>query len=119
MKVFNLIFLVLLFSACGNGDQEIVDRLPEPENLIPRKEMTTILFEMAKLEGYIQSQYGSVDKYHKVMMRSGDSLLKTFDISPEQYESSLLYYGSRQSLMQEMNDDVLDELTRELGELEE
>jgi len=114
-----LITLILILSACTTGKEEIVERLPEPKNLIPQQEMTSILFEMAKLEGYIQSQYGSVDKYHKVMLRSGDSLLKTFGISPEQYKSSMLYYGSRQSLMQEMNDDVLDELTRELGELED
>jgi len=113
-----LIAFVLILSACSNGKEEIVERLPEPENLIPRQEMTSVLLEMAKLEGYIQSQYGSVDKYHKVMLKSGDSLLSTFNISPDQYEKSLLYYGSRQSLMQEINDDVLDELTRELGELE-
>jgi len=113
-----LITFVLILSACSNRKEEIVERLPEPENLIPRQEMTSVLLEMAKLEGYIQSQYGSVDKYHKVMLKSGDSLLSTFNISPDQYEKSLLYYGSRQSLMQEINDDVLDELTRELGELE-
>ena len=118
MRFSILIAFVLILSACSNGKEEIVERLPEPENLIPRQEMTSVLLEMAKLEGYIQSQYGSVDKYHKVMLKSGDSLLSTFNISPDQYEKSLLYYGSRQSLMQEINDDVLDELTRELGELE-
>ncbi len=118
MRFSILITFVLILSACSNRKEEIVERLPEPENLIPRQEMTSVLLEMAKLEGYIQSQYGSVDKYHKVMLKSGDSLLSTFNISPDQYEKSLLYYGSRQSLMQEINDDVLDELTRELGELE-
>ena len=119
MKAISVIFLIILLSACGNGDKEIVDRLPEPEDLIPREDMTQVLFEMAKLEGYIVSNYGSVDKYHKMMLNSGDSLLKSLSITPEQYEQSLLYYGSRQDLMQEINDDVLDELTNELGELED
>ena len=119
MKFFFFIFIVAVFSSCGNESEEIVERLPEPKNLIPQQEMTAVLLEMSKLEGYIQSTYGSVDKFHIVMINSGDSLLKTFDVTPDQYEASLLYYGSRQSLMQEINDDVLDELTRELGELEE
>lgn len=119
MKTFYLILLIFAFSSCGNDNDEIVERLPEPENFIPRQEMTQVLLEMYKLEGLVQSRYGSVDKYHIVMLKSGDSLLKTMGITPKQYRESLLYYGSRQRLMQEINDDVLDELTRELGELEE
>ena len=119
MRFIYVIFLIFIFSSCGNDNGEIVERLPEPDNLIPRKEMTHVLLEMSKLEGYIQSKYGSVDKFHIVMLKSGDSLLKTLGVTPEQYQESLLYYGSRQTLMQEINDDVLDELTRELGELEE
>ncbi len=119
MRFFYVIFIVLLFFSCRGDDDEIVERLPVPKNLIPQKEMTHILLEMSKLEGHIQSKYGSVDKFHIVMLKSGDSLLKTLGVTPEQYQESLLYYGSRQTLMQEINDDVLDELTKELGGLEE
>ncbi len=120
MKVLYFIFIFIFFISCQNNEQEeIVERLPEPTNLLSREKMTSALVEMSKLEGYIRSKYGSVDKFHIVMKRSGDSLLKRLGITPEQYEESLLYYGSRQDLMQDVNDDVLDELTKELGELGE
>ena len=108
------VLIVLVASSCSDG----IPRLEEPDNLIPREQMITVLKEMTKLEAHIQIHYVSVDKYNKVMINSGDSLLKSYGISKEVFEESMEYYGSRQKEMQGIYSEVLDELNEELGELQ-
>ena len=50
------------------------------------------------------------------MITSGDSILKKHGVSKEQYTQSMDYYGSRQSEMQEIYANILDDLNKELAE---
>ncbi len=113
MKWWSIILLIGLFSC-----KETIDRKSAPDNLIPKEKMTTILTEMIKIESFIQSQYVQPAKYHKVMTQSGDSLLKSFNVTRDQYESSLEYYASYQEELKLMYEESLDELNKELGELQ-
>ncbi len=111
-----LFFIALLASlvACSRS----IERLPAPDNLIPREKMVTVLKEMLKLESHIQNQYGQVSIYYKVMEHSGDSLLSTFQLDREAYEASMDYYGSRQEEMKAIYSESLEQMNEELGELE-
>lgn len=113
MKWWLIIALFGLFSCKGQ-----IDRKPAPDDLIPKEKMTEILTEMIKIESYIQSQYVQPAKYHKVMMQSGDTVLKSFDVTRDQYENSLAYYASYQEELKLMYEESLDELNRELGEIQ-
>lgn len=113
MKKRLSIVLILVLVGCQNG----VEGIPEPDNLIPRDEMVDLLTELVKLEGAIESRWPGVNRYHKSMILSGDSLLKAHNVSEAQFEASMDYYGSRQSEMKELNQEVLERLGQELGEL--
>lgn len=108
------ISFLLILSSCTRT----IDRVPEPEKLIPRDKMITVLKEMMKLESHIQAQYGQVSTYYKVMRQSGDSLLLSFQLDRKTFESSLDYYGSRQNEMQDIYSETLDQLNAELGEMQ-
>lgn len=73
---------------------------------------------MMKLEAHVQANYGQVSMYYKVMERSGDSLLSTYDLDRVSFESAMDYYGSRQDEMKEIYIETLDQMNEELGKLE-
>lgn len=109
-----LIILLLVLASCADG----IPRVKEPKNLIPREKMVPLLTELIKLEAYITDEYGNITLYHKVMINTGDSLLKAKGFTKDQFESSIEYYGSRQEEMQGLYSDVLENLNNELGKLE-
>lgn len=114
MKWTVVILLLGLSTACSRG----IKRPDAPEDLVPRDKMINVLTEMVKLEGHVQNRYQQVTKYYKVMVNSGDSLLKAHNLSKEQFESSMDYYAARQDEMTEMYQEVMEKLNSELGELE-
>lgn len=114
MKYHIVIGVILITGACA----EHIEGYPEPENLIPRDEMIELLTDMAKLEAHIQSTYLRVDRFHEVMVASGDSLLLARGIQPDVYEESMDYYATRHEEMNRMYAEVLDRLNKESGELE-
>ena len=109
-----LLFIVLILSSCADG----VPRYDAPKNLIPREQMVDLLSELSKLEAHEQNTFQSIDKYHNSMRMTGDSLLKAKGFSFEEFDESMGYYGSRQDEMIEIYSDVLDQLNKELGEIE-
>lgn len=82
------------------------------DNLIPRDTMVMIIKDMSLLESHIQMKYIQVNRYHKTMKKSGDLVLKKYQISSERYEASMNYYGSRQVELQSIYSQVLDSLNR-------
>ena len=109
-----LFIALLVLTSCSDG----IPRVDEPENLIPREKMVPLLTDLVKLEAYVTDSFGNITQYHKVMINSGDSLLKSKGFSKEQFEKSLEYYGSRQEEMLSIYADVLERLNKDLGELE-
>jgi hypothetical protein len=80
--------------------------------------MVTVIKQMTILESHVQATYGQVGMYYKVMQRSGDSLLATFNLDRKTYESSIDYYGSRQDEMKAIYSEALEQMNEELGNLE-
>lgn len=114
MKKLLFILSLVLLSSCVEG----IDRFDEPRDLIDREKMVDVLADLVKLEAHIKSKYVAVNQFHKVMVNSGDSLLKVYNITLNQFEESLDYYASRQDEMQGMYSDALEQLNKELGQLE-
>lgn len=104
--VYILFPVVLLFSACV----EEVPPFPEPEPLIPRNEMVTILADMEELEAYVQLKYAQVSKFHTTLSVSGDSLLKAHGYNYDQFEANMDFYGSDQKEMIAIFEEVKKEL---------
>ena len=113
--IYRIAIALLFLSSCSSNEIGSVD---EPDHLISREKLTNVLVEMVKLEAYIESEYKTVTVYSEVMKKSGDSLLKSHDITHKDYEENMEYYGAQHELMQNINSDVLDELTKEQGDLQ-
>ena len=114
MKHFFLIAVVLVFASCVEG----IKRFEEPKNLVERGKMVEVLTDLVKLESHVKSKYVGVNQFHKIMVNSGDSLFKVHGITQKQFDESMSYYGSRQDEMQEMYSEALENLNKELGELQ-
>lgn len=113
MRLIIYISIVCAFIGCHAE----VNRGEEPEDLIPKERMIIIMKEMIKLEAIVQQKYQNVANYYQVMLNSGDSLLKTYQVTRKQYESSMNYYSARQDVLIQMNDEINDQLTKERVEL--
>jgi len=112
MNKLSGILIVFLLFACADG----LERLPGGGEVLPKDTMITVTKDMVKLESFVQSSYKNVAEYHKLMITSGDSILKKHGVTKEQYTQSMEYYGSRQSEMQEIYSSILDDLNKELVE---
>jgi hypothetical protein len=103
-----LFVLIYLLASC----RDEVKGFNLSDNLIPRDTMVMLIKDMSLLESHVQMKYIQVNRYHKTMKKSGDLILKKYQISPERYESSMNYYGSHQEEMQSIYSQVLDSLNR-------
>lgn len=106
-------FWVLLF-----GCKSEIKRFPEPENLVPRDTMVMILQDLTVIEAYITDKYPQVNRYQKWMVKSGDGVLKKYNVSFKRFDQSLNYYGSRQDLMQSIYTEVQDSLAWKMNHLQ-
>ena len=106
-------FAFLLFS-CADG----LDRLPGGDEVLSKDKMIVVTKDMVKLESFVQSNYRNVAEYHKIMITSGDSILKKHNVTRAQFSGSMEYYGSRQLEMQEIYAEILDDLNKEMAELQ-
>lgn len=109
-----LIACCLLFLA---GCKSEIERIPEPENLIPRDTMVLVLGDLTVLEAHITNKYPTVTVFKDLMKKSGDELLKKYNISYKRLDESLDYYGSRQEEMQSIYTEIQDSLTMRLNQL--
>ena len=113
MKRIVFLAIIILFGSCS--DKGAVDR---PVNLVLKEKMVEIIKDMAKLEAHIKINYPSVAQFHKVMIKSGDSLLSTHKVSAEDFDRSMDYYGMDQKEMKDIYSEALDKLNQELGALQ-
>lgn len=113
--IYRTVIALIFLASCSSNE---IGSVTEPDNLISREKLTTVLIEMVKLEAHVESQHKTVTHYGNVMRESGDSLLKAHNILKKDYEENISYYGAQHALMQDINSDVLDELTKELGDLQ-
>lgn len=114
MKNLTVLFLLGLLASCEVKREEF----PVPKNLIPKDSMTLILKDMMVLENYIANTHPEINVSPDLMKKSGDSLLSTYRVSPERYESSFQYYGTQQEEMIEIYSEIQDSLTWKMNQLQ-
>ena len=112
MKYFVVIALFLSSCVGQLGAPE------KPKDLIPADKMAETMKDLMILEGYMNVSYESVNRFHKVMTKSGEALLKSKHITVKQYESSFAYYFGNEELMQPILDRAMDEMNKEILILE-
>lgn len=114
MRIFTFVLAVVLLTACDPG----LKGVEEPDDLIEREAMIDLMTDMVKLEGLVEYRLPGVNRFNSSMIQSADSLFKAHHVTSEQYDRSMEYYGASQTELQEMYNEVLERLGKELGELE-
>jgi hypothetical protein len=114
MKLGVLIsFIIILLFSC----QSETYSKKAPDDLISRDTMIMVLKELSLIESHIQDKYLHVRVFKEVMIRSGEHILKKYDLSTERFEVTMDYYGTRQERLKEMYVQVLDSLNKEASKL--
>ncbi|WP_298793434.1 DUF4296 domain-containing protein [uncultured Allomuricauda sp.] len=109
MKRFIIFFLVLGLFSCN---EKVVE---EPENLIPKEKMVTILHDLALLNA-TKSSYKAALELHDI--RIMDFLYQQHDIDSAQFAKSDLYYASLPLEYQSIYEKVEALLEKESADLE-
>ena len=117
MKVVLLMSLILNLLFIASCDTQL-QRFPKPDGLIEQDKMVLILHDLMLLEGHIQGQYPEFTQFQRSIKKSGEQLLLKYKISPEEFDASMDYYGSRQDEMTRIYEQVLEKFTVEMNELE-
>jgi len=118
MKQFILIFAVLATIIIQTGCTEKVreKKLP-PKNLIPKEKMVDVIVDMHLFDALLW-------KYQKVKKKKIQdekfflykSILEKYQITPEQFESSMGFYQSDLNVMDDIYADVITKLSKLKGE---
>ncbi len=109
-----LFVLIILLSACSGESA----RLELPDDLIPKDTMVLFIKDLSLIEAHVQNRYLHVSRFHKLMEKSGDNLLKKYHLTRARFESSMDYYGRDNALMRSIYNEALDKLNREAMLLE-
>lgn len=100
--------------ACDNS----IDRYDQPENLIAEDTMVSIMTDIMKAEGYTQIKGYQVNQFSDALIKTADSIFKAHNVTSDQYEVSLKYYASYQDKMDQIYGAVLEDVSKELGEVQ-
>ena len=112
--IFRLLLIAIFFSSCS----EEIKRYKKPESLLTEVQMVDALTELMKVEAVVRIKDYRVDQFAESLAKTGDSILISMNIQPDQFESSLAYYGSYQDKIDAIYADVLEKLNADLGEIE-
>jgi len=110
---FSILFIGFFLFSCA---EKIAD-FPKPEKLIPKAKMVEILTELVEIESAAQIKYPIFADFNTVIAQSGDSLLKAKNVSAEDFENSMDYYGSKQQEMIVIYDEVKAKLNKEMEQI--
>jgi len=113
MKLSAVFFTLLLMVSCQGG----IQRAAAPKDLIKRDSMVIVLHDLVILESYVESRYPQVQSFHKIMTASGKQCLAGFKISPKRFERSFDYYAAHQDELQSIYSEVLENLNKEVNQL--
>ncbi len=112
------IITYIAFSALLFSCELKVKEYDEPKNLISQEKMISILEELMIVEDQIQSRHPQFDQFKKTIEKSGDHILKKYNVSFKNFESSFTYYASKQDEMKVIYNKVLENLTKKLNTLQ-
>lgn len=106
MRFTPLLCCFILLSAC---QQQNV-----PKGILPLAQMLPLVEEITLLETHFQSRYGVPSQYKEALDLSVKRIFKKASCSKATFEKSLKYYAAHPELEQELNEQLLTELSRKI-----
>ncbi|MCK4661745.1 MAG: DUF4296 domain-containing protein [Bacteroidales bacterium] len=111
-KILKLIFIVILFSGCGQNRIRNI-----PEDIIPRDSMISLMVDIHLADGILSVKKFNSHK-HKYQIESYYAyILQKHSYTREQYDSSVVFYSNYPEEYDIMYEEVLTELSKMEGEI--
>lgn len=107
MKFILPIFILIVFTSCGNGAKV------KPNGLIEADKMSVILEDVLLLESHYQSKYGVPGVYKDALDKSVNRVFKRHGVKAKQFQESYRYYASQPEEFKALNTNIMDRLSRE------
>lgn len=120
MHRYNIIFFILSFTfvlSCNNTSQK--DDAQSSDTIIPREKMIVILADIQITEAYIDDLRKSGHQTKDTSMAYFKKVFKKHDITPDEFEQSLLFYKKDLENMDELYKNVVTRLNELKAKSEE
>jgi hypothetical protein len=95
----------LIFSCQSN-----INLPSKPKDLLNKSEMIRVMKDLILIESAIEGRYGQINKFHKIMAKSGEAIFEKNNITKERFERSFSYYSAHHEKLNEIYSAVLDSL---------
>ena len=105
-----LLIGALILWSIASCQQDVLEAVEKPQDLISTKEIVPIITEISIVEGAYQLKYVQVSRYSTLLESAIDSVLKVNNISRDRYDRSMKYYSYNQVELREIYVEVKKEL---------
>ncbi len=117
--VFNISIITAIIILLGGCTEKVQTEAIPPDDLIPREEMIGIIVDMHLFDAIIWKDQKTKPK--SIQQRKHHlykSILEKYNISREQFESSMKYYQSDLGVFDEIYADAITKLSKMKAEVE-
>jgi len=78
--------------------------------------MISVTKDLILIESAIEGRYGQINKFHKIMAKSGEAVFEKNNMTKEKFERSFSYYSAHHDKLNEIYAAVLDSLNVQFPE---
>lgn len=107
MKYFVCILFSILFVGCASETQVAV-----PDTILPKEKMVEVMTDVHLLEASMNLNVYNIDKTVAENPTPGFDVLKKNNITKQQFDESFDFYSRHPSLLNEIYEIVLNDLSR-------
>lgn len=90
---------------------------PKPINLISKDTFALVLEELLIIEQQVTYKAAQNPQFQSIAKNSGDYILRNYNISFEDFDSSFTYYNSNQVEMKQIYDSIIEKLNLKTNSL--
>lgn len=108
----NILYLfaaILLLTSCYSAPEQ--ETAPPPENLIDRDELVLILADVEIAESALRQKQNVGHEIKNIKETYYHSIFSKYNVSREQFDSSMIYYKQDPEVMDKIYEDVITKLS--------
>ena len=107
MRIFVFLSIIVICS-CDNSNSQL--KLGSNESVLSKKQTCSIFEELVLIETHLQNTYFSFENYKEALFISRDSLLKSKNVTLEQFNKSFDNYAKSDKEMSVLYEEILNNM---------
>ena len=107
MRIFVFLSIIVICS-CDNSNSQL--KLESNESVLSKKQTCSIFEELVLIETHLQNTYFSFENYKEALFISRDSLLKSKNVTLEQFNKSFDHYAKSDKEMSVLYEEILNNM---------